>query len=58
MAFIADLGQEEDLKAVRAKALRTGAVKAVVRDCRREFAEQYVLPALQAGAVYESYNFV
>jgi argininosuccinate synthase len=53
IAFIADLGQEEDLKAVRAKALKTGAVKAVVRDCRREFAEQYVVPALQAGAVYE-----
>jgi argininosuccinate synthase len=53
VAFIADLGQEEDLKAVRAKALKTGAVKAIVRDCRREFAEEYVLPALQAGAVYE-----
>jgi argininosuccinate synthase len=53
VAFIADLGQEEDLEAVRKKALKTGAVKAVVRDCRREFAEQFVLPALQAGAVYE-----
>ena len=45
VAFIADLGQEEDLKAIRDKALKTGAVKAIVRDCRREFAEQYVLPA-------------
>jgi argininosuccinate synthase len=53
IAFIADLGQEEDLKAIRAKALKTGAVKAIVRDLRREFAEQYVVPALQAGAIYE-----
>ncbi|HEY5999762.1 MAG TPA: argininosuccinate synthase [bacterium] len=53
VAFIADLGQEEDLRAIRAKALKTGAVKAIVRDLRREFAEQYVLPALQAGAQYE-----
>jgi len=53
IAFIADLGQGEDVKAIRRKALRTGAVKAVVRDCRKEFAERYVLPALQAGAVYE-----
>ncbi len=53
VAFIADLGQGEDVKAIRRKALRTGAVKAVVRDCRKEFAEHYVLPALQAGAVYE-----
>jgi len=35
VAFIADLGQEEDLKAIRAKALKTGAVKAIVRDLRR-----------------------
>jgi len=53
IAFIADLGQEEDLKAIRAKALKTGAVKAIVRDLRREFAQQYVVPALQAGAIYE-----
>jgi argininosuccinate synthase len=53
IAFIADLGQGEDVKAIRRKALRTGAVKAIVRDCRKEFAERYVLPALQAGAVYE-----
>jgi argininosuccinate synthase len=53
VAFIADLGQEEDLAAIRAKALKTGAVKAIVRDLRREFAAQYVLPALQAGARYE-----
>ena len=38
VAFIADLGQEEDLQGIRAKALKTGAV-AVVRDRRREFAE-------------------
>jgi argininosuccinate synthase len=53
IAFIADLGQGEDLKAIRNKALATGAVKAIVKDCRREFAERYVLPALRAGAVYE-----
>ncbi len=53
VAFIADLGQGEDLKAIRRKALQTGAVKAVVKDLRREFARRYVLPALQAGAVYE-----
>jgi len=53
VAFIADLGQGEDLKAIRRKALDTGAVKAVVKDCRKEFTERYVLPSLKAGAVYE-----
>ncbi len=53
IAFIADLGQGENVEAIRRKALKTGAVKAVVKDCRREFARRYVLPALQAGAIYE-----
>lgn len=53
IAFIADLGQGENVKAIKSKALRTGAVKAIVKDCRKEFAERYVLPALQAGAIYE-----
>jgi argininosuccinate synthase len=49
----ADLGQDEDLEAIRGKALACGAVKAVVADLREEFAEEFVLPALKAGAVYE-----
>jgi argininosuccinate synthase len=53
IAFIADLGQGENVDAIRKKALATGAAKAVVKDLRKEFAERYVLPALQAGAVYE-----
>lgn len=48
-----DLGQGRDLDAVRARALAAGAVRAHVLDVRTEFAERYILPALQAGAVYE-----
>ncbi|MEW6684404.1 MAG: argininosuccinate synthase [Nitrospirota bacterium] len=53
IAFCADLGQGEDLQAVKAKALATGAKKAVVRDLRETFVEDFVFPMLRANAVYE-----
>jgi len=53
ITYTADLGQNEDLDAVRQKALYSGAVKAYVEDLRREFVEEYVFPTLRAGAVYE-----
>lgn len=53
IAFIADVGQGDDLDAVVAKAYRTGAKKAVVRDLREEFLREYVFPTVRAGAVYE-----
>jgi argininosuccinate synthase len=48
-----DLGQGRELTAVRERALATGAARAYVLDVREEFARDYVLPALQAGALYE-----
>jgi len=53
VAFCADLGQGEDLRAVKRKALQTGASKAVVGDLREEFVKDYVFPMLRANAVYE-----
>ena len=53
IAFIADVGQGEDIDAVVKKAYATGAKKAVVRDLRQEFLTEYVWPTLRAGAVYE-----
>ncbi|MBI4848153.1 MAG: argininosuccinate synthase [Nitrospirae bacterium] len=53
IAFCADLGQGEDLKAVKSKALKTGASKAYVVDLREEFVKEYVFPMLRANAVYE-----
>jgi argininosuccinate synthase len=53
VAFCADLGQGEDLQAIKRKALRTGASKAVVLDLREEFVRAYVFPMLRANAVYE-----
>ena len=53
IAFVADLGQSEDLKAIKEKALKTGASKAIVEDVREEFVRDYIFPALKANAVYE-----
>ncbi len=53
IAFCADLGQGEDLGAVREKALKTGASKAYVEDLREEFVSEYIFPMLRANAVYE-----
>jgi argininosuccinate synthase len=49
-----DLGQEEELSGVDAKALATGAVKAYVEDVREEFARDFIFPMLRAGAIYEN----
>src|SRR5579862_3640730 len=53
IAFVADVGQGDDLDAVVKKAYDTGASKVIVEDLRREFLTDYVFPAIQAGAVYE-----
>jgi len=53
VAFVADVGQGDDLPAVRRKAIRTGASKCVIRDLKTEFLRGYAFPALRAGAVYE-----
>ena len=52
VALTVDVGQPGSLGAIKEKAHRLGA-KAYVVDARREFAEQYVLPALAANAMYE-----
>jgi argininosuccinate synthase len=53
IAMIGDLGQQEDLEAIRHKALATGAISAYVEDLREEFITGYIWPTLRAGAVYE-----
>ncbi len=53
IAVTMDLGQGENLDSARDRALATGAVGAHVIDVRDEFAQCYILPALQAGAIYE-----
>ena len=53
IAFCADLGQGEDLNAIKRKAIKTGASKAYVEDLRDEFVKEYIFPMLRANAIYE-----
>ncbi|MBI4536607.1 MAG: argininosuccinate synthase [candidate division NC10 bacterium] len=53
VAFVADVGQGEEVEPVRAKAVRTGASKCYVKDMREEFVRDFVFPCLMANAVYE-----
>jgi argininosuccinate synthase len=53
IAMIGDVGQQEDLKAAKRKALATGASSATIEDLREEFLTNYIWPTLRAGAVYE-----
>ena len=46
-----DLGQGKELESVRERALAAGAIRCHVLDVREEFADRYILPALQAGAM-------
>ncbi len=53
VAFAAELGQGSELKGIERKARKSGADEVVVRDLRREFAEEYCFPMLRAHATYE-----
>ena len=53
VAFCADLGQEEELAPVEAKAKPVGAGAVYIEDLREEFVRDYVFPMLRANALYE-----
>jgi argininosuccinate synthase len=54
IAYVANVGQEEDFEEVRQKALATGASKVYVEDLREEFITDFIFPAIQGNAFYES----
>lgn len=48
-----DVGEGKDLEFVKSKALKVGAIESISIDAKKEFAEDFVLPAMQAHAMYE-----
>ncbi len=53
IAYVGNVGQDEDFEAIREKAYRTGAADVIVDDLRDAFVETYVVAAIKANAVYE-----
>src|SRR5215467_2657084 len=58
IAFCANIGQEEELKGLQAKARKTGALKCHIVDLQEEFARDFIFPMIQAGAIYEGQYFL
>src|SRR5262245_20771909 len=52
VALLVDLGQGEDLTALADRALKVGAVDAVVVDARERFVRDFLTPAIAANALY------
>ena len=54
VAFACELGQGDELKGIEEKAYASGADEVIVKDLRKEFAEQYCYPMIRAHATYET----
>ena len=53
IALTIDVGNEKDFTAVKEKALKVGAIKALVIDAKEMFVKYFIFPAIQANALYE-----
>jgi len=53
IALTIDVGNERDFSTIQQKALKVGAIKALVIDAKELFVKHFVFPALQADAIYE-----
>ena len=53
IAYIADLGQGENLKSIAKRAKKVGAKIVYVENLRNEFVKDYIFPMIQASSVYE-----
>ncbi len=55
IAVSGNVGQADELEGLEEKALKTGASKLYVLDLTEEYVNDYIMPCLKAGAVYEEY---
>ncbi|XP_019643658.1 PREDICTED: argininosuccinate synthase-like [Branchiostoma belcheri] len=53
IAYMADVGQEEDFAEAKEKALKLGAKKVFIEDLKKQFVDEYIWPAVRANAIYE-----
>ena len=55
IAVSGNVGQADELEGLEEKALKTGASKLYVLDLTDEYVDDYIIPCMKAGAVYEDY---
>src|SRR4030043_815043 len=54
IAYVADVGQDDNFEEVKKKALKVGASKVYIKDLKEEFVTDFIFPALKANAIYEN----
>ena len=54
IAYVADVGQQDDFDDVSERAKATGASKVFVEDLKRDFVTEFIFPAIAGNAVYEN----
>ncbi|MBO5212143.1 MAG: argininosuccinate synthase [Clostridia bacterium] len=55
IAVSGNVGQADELEGLEEKAIKTGASKIYIEDLTEEFVNEYVIPTVKAGALYEEY---
>ena len=55
IAVSGNVGQNDELDGLEEKAIKTGASKLYILDLTEEYVDEYIIPTLKAGAVYEDY---
>ena len=55
IAVSGNVGQADELEGLEEKAIKTGASKLYVLDLTEEYVDEYIIPCLKAGAIYEEY---
>ncbi len=55
IAVSADVGQGDELEGLEEKAIKTGASKLYVLDLTDEYVNDFIIPTMKAGAIYEEY---
>ena len=53
IAFIADVGQKDELETAKLNALKMGAYKVIVKDLKNIFVKDYIFPMFRANTLYE-----
>ena len=55
IAISGNVGQADELEGLEEKALKTGASKLYVLDLCDDYVDNYIIPTMKAGAIYEEY---
>ena len=55
IAVSGNVGQADELEGLEEKAIKTGASKCIIADLTEEYVNDFIMPCLKAGAIYEEY---